>query len=75
MDFSDRKKIIPFDRKLRYGAEPFTRRETKMAAELATILQLVWSARNGNTKFRSASSNREKGPTYLAFLRFPGIFQ
>ena len=30
-------------------------------------LQLVWSTRNENTKFRLERSNRENGPTYLDF--------
>ena len=35
--FSDRYKVVPFDSKPRNGAEPVTRWDTKMAAELVTI--------------------------------------
>ena len=34
MDFP---KVVPFDRKSRYGTKPVTRRDTKMAVELVTI--------------------------------------
>ena len=44
--FSDRWKVVAFDRKLRFGAEPVTRRDTKMAAELKCVNGTRNSVRN-----------------------------
>ena len=44
--FSDRWKVVAFDRKLRYGAEPVIRRDTKMAAELKCVNGTRNSVRN-----------------------------
>ena len=44
--FSDRWKVVASDRKLRYGAEPVTRRDTKMTAELKCVNGTRNSVRN-----------------------------
>ena len=44
--FSDRSKVVAFDRKLRFGAEPVARRDTKMAAELKCVNGTRNSVRN-----------------------------
>ena len=51
--------------------------DTEIAADLVTIETGVKYEKRVNEtwKFRSESSNREKGPTFLDFPLFPGIFQ
>ena len=50
-----------------------------MAAALVTIETGIKHKKcvthKWNMKFRSKSSNRENGPTFLDFPLFPGIFQ
>lgn len=70
MDFPIGKKVVPFYRKPRYGAEPITRWDTKIASESVTV-------ETGIMKVRETFkwNNRGKGPTFLDFPLFPGTSQ